>query len=130
MTLELAFLCHILLTAAGLWIWFQSDFPVYLTKFLRTRGWLPKSPDYWPDDLTFRFWLRHEWEAWVTLKNPTLAHLLSCPVCFATRLAMATSVWTAAWTGQWLVIPFFAVSIPVACSWLKLMSKPKPRASN
>lgn len=120
MTLEIAFITHILLTTALAWIWFKSDFPVYLTKWLRRWKILRKKDDWWPDPATYETWLRHEWEAWVMIKDPELAHLLMCPTCFSTRVSLAAALWTVFFTGQWLVLPFCIIAVPITCTWLKL----------
>ena len=121
MTIYTAFLLHTLLTSAVSWIWFQSDLPVYLTKWLRKWKVLPQDEDYWPDELTFSTWMRHEWTIWVTGKDPELAHLLGCPTCFTTRVSVVVAIYTAIWTGQWLVIPFCIVAVPIVCTWLTLI---------
>lgn len=117
-----ALFLHIALTAAVTTIWFQSDLPMYLSKWLRAWKILPQDPNWYPDKLTMDTWLRHEWEEWVTLKNPELAHLLLCPVCFTSRASLAAAVWTTIFTGQWLVVPFCLIAVPFACMWLKLLA--------
>jgi hypothetical protein len=123
MRIETAFALHILVTTALSWIWFKSDFPIYLTKFLRNRYWLPQRADYWPDDISYATWLRHEWETWLTAKDATLAHLLTCPTCFTTRISLASAIWVMLFTGEWRVIPFCIIAVPITVTWLNWTKK-------
>jgi len=119
MSIEPAIVLHVALTMSLTWIWFASDFPVWITQLGRQHKILPQNPKWWPEDLVYDYWMRHEWEAWMVTKLPTTtAHWLSCPTCFATRVAIVAAIWTAAVTGHWILLAFFPVPVFFAAKWL------------
>lgn len=67
--------------------WFNTDLPVYVTKLARRWGWQKDNKELWPDDITYKFWLRHQWQEWLdTAPIPlpgTVIHGFSCPGCFS-----------------------------------------------
>jgi len=120
MSIEPAIALHVALTMSLTWIWFASDFPIWITQLGRKYKILPQESSFWPDDISYNTWLRHEWEEWMQTKLPqTTGHWLACPTCFATRVAFVTALWTAIFTGYWILLAFFPVPVFFAAKWLK-----------
>jgi len=80
-------------------MWFWSEFPAHVFRFLWKCGWR-RDQGFWPEDVeSFELWTKEVWSVWINIRMPVLGELLTCPVCLSRHLAWITACVMILFTG-------------------------------
>lgn len=101
--------------------WTQSSLPVSLTKILRLVGFRKHDAAFWPEQITYKFWIRPQWATWMASHLPTAPwpvalgiQLVTCPYCIAFHLSWiaAIFVWVFAGPAQaWWCVTYPVIAL-------------------
>lgn len=98
--LELIFLYLLfgqMLSASLHILWFRTDLPVHVTKCLRLLRLHPEKTT-WPDDISYKYWLRFQWETWMREHSNLpegFRNGITCPGCMSLQFPLWVGAVTA-----------------------------------